>query len=223
MHLSKPLVLLPCVVSVASAALFSRQVDVEAPSCVLSCAASVDFGECMPDNIPCLCNSQAFANSYSTCVVGACTGDDITLGLGYFESACTAQGIDIDIGVTSSPPVGPTAGVDPNEPTGTDVSGSDPATPTDGGSQPSEPVDPDTPVSNDDENSNPAGPSDSSTSPPPSNSGTSGSGSSSSGSNELEDDTANAEEPDNGAVQAGGFVGLVVTLAIGVAGALVSL
>ncbi|KAF8645444.1 hypothetical protein AX16_007820 [Volvariella volvacea WC 439] len=111
MYLRTPLILLPFATSVVNAALFGRQAGVDTPACALACATALEYGKCAPEDTSCLCNNQAFAKSYSACVQGACAGNQLTLGVAYFESACNEAGVDVAISVTTTPPAGPTAGI----------------------------------------------------------------------------------------------------------------
>ena len=56
--------------------------------CALPCVANANFGSCSHQDNACLCKSQAFINSTTTCIQGACQGQDLQNAEAYSQAIC---------------------------------------------------------------------------------------------------------------------------------------
>ncbi|TFK52837.1 hypothetical protein OE88DRAFT_1307759 [Heliocybe sulcata] len=89
------LVALSYVFAVASAsrvALFARQ---SLPSCATSCLLNANTGSCSQNDDVCLCNSQAFISSTTTCIEQSCQGNDLTNAESAAQQLCAAVGVTL--------------------------------------------------------------------------------------------------------------------------------
>ncbi|KAG1792029.1 uncharacterized protein HD556DRAFT_1382354 [Suillus plorans] len=82
-------------VSSAFAALITRQ---SLPNCAVPCLTDADFGNCSSTDDNCLCHSQAFINSTTTCIHASCTGSDLTNADAASQSLCAAVGVTLTAG-----------------------------------------------------------------------------------------------------------------------------
>ncbi|KIK48523.1 hypothetical protein CY34DRAFT_68132, partial [Suillus luteus UH-Slu-Lm8-n1] len=74
-------------VSSTFAALLTRQ---SLPNCAVSCLQNADYGNCASTDDSCLCHSQAFINSTTSCIQASCTGSDLTNAEAASQSLCAA-------------------------------------------------------------------------------------------------------------------------------------
>ncbi|KZT26073.1 hypothetical protein NEOLEDRAFT_267649 [Neolentinus lepideus HHB14362 ss-1] len=79
------------VVSASRIAIYARQ---SLPSCATSCLMNADTGTC-GENDTCLCRSQAFINSTTTCIQQSCTGSDLTNAEAAAQELCAAVGVTL--------------------------------------------------------------------------------------------------------------------------------
>ncbi|EAU83766.1 hypothetical protein CC1G_07501 [Coprinopsis cinerea okayama7 len=85
------LTVLAAVASVSASALYRRQY----PSCANACLAAADFGNCeMTDNF-CLCSSEPFVSSTTTCIQAACEGEDLETALFVSRELCERVGVTL--------------------------------------------------------------------------------------------------------------------------------
>ncbi|KIK91176.1 hypothetical protein PAXRUDRAFT_65606, partial [Paxillus rubicundulus Ve08.2h10] len=47
------------------------------PECVTACFQTADFGGCAEDDAACLCQSNAFVSSITSCVQSSCDAEDL--------------------------------------------------------------------------------------------------------------------------------------------------
>ncbi|KAG2159469.1 uncharacterized protein EDB93DRAFT_1115887 [Suillus bovinus] len=94
-------VVLPLSVAVSSAfaALLTRQ---SLPSCAVPCLTNADFGNCSETDDNCLCHSEAFINSTTSCIQTSCTGSDLTNAEAASQSLCAAVGVTLTSGVAAA-------------------------------------------------------------------------------------------------------------------------
>ncbi|KAG2357901.1 hypothetical protein BDR07DRAFT_1222942, partial [Suillus spraguei] len=85
-------VVLALSVSSAFAALVTRQ---SMPNCAVPCLTNADFGNCSETDDSCLCHSQAFINSTTTCIQASCTGSDLSNAEAASQSLCAAVGVTL--------------------------------------------------------------------------------------------------------------------------------
>ncbi|KAG2757217.1 hypothetical protein P692DRAFT_20377503 [Suillus brevipes Sb2] len=74
-------------VSSTFAALLTRQ---SLPNCAVPCLKNADYGNCASTDDSCLCHSQAFINSTTSCIQASCTGSDLTNAEAASQSLCAA-------------------------------------------------------------------------------------------------------------------------------------
>ncbi|KAK0444253.1 uncharacterized protein EV420DRAFT_1574977 [Desarmillaria tabescens] len=74
--------------------LLGRQTSL--PDCALPCITNVDYGSCSPSDNACLCKSETYVNTTTTCIESSCTGSDLTTAI------ATAQALCAEVGVTFS-------------------------------------------------------------------------------------------------------------------------
>ncbi|KAJ4474358.1 hypothetical protein J3R30DRAFT_3508291 [Lentinula aciculospora] len=75
----------------------SRQLDL--PTCALPCltaTSSTSFGNCSSTDEACLCTNPQFISNTTTCIEGACTGNDLQTAISAAESLCAQAGVTID-------------------------------------------------------------------------------------------------------------------------------
>ncbi|KAG2124658.1 hypothetical protein DEU56DRAFT_892969 [Suillus clintonianus] len=80
--------------SSAFAALVARQ---SLPNCAATCLENADYGNCSSTDDTCLCHSQAFINSTTTCIQASCTGSDLTNAEAASQSLCAAVGVTLTV------------------------------------------------------------------------------------------------------------------------------
>ncbi|KAH8823440.1 hypothetical protein DL96DRAFT_1617557 [Flagelloscypha sp. PMI_526] len=69
------------------------QVDISTlPACLVECMVNATVGACSYTDAKCLCQSQSFLLSSTTCVVSKCNGDDITKSLQDAAGLCADAG-----------------------------------------------------------------------------------------------------------------------------------
>ncbi|KAL1948415.1 hypothetical protein VTO73DRAFT_12490 [Trametes versicolor] len=88
------ILILAAVASVSAAGINRRQ-DATYPACSLPCLQAADFGTCDPLDDACLCKSSDFINSTTTCIAGACSGNDLLQAEAAAQSACEAVGVTL--------------------------------------------------------------------------------------------------------------------------------
>ncbi|KAJ2916189.1 hypothetical protein MD484_g4227, partial [Candolleomyces efflorescens] len=91
MRFSAVVAFLGAAASVSASAIVSRQL----PDCATTCLASSDFGTCSPTDNACLCRSEAFITSATTCITTTCTGDDLQTALTLAQAMCAAEGVTL--------------------------------------------------------------------------------------------------------------------------------
>ncbi|KAG2340382.1 hypothetical protein BDR05DRAFT_890056 [Suillus weaverae] len=74
-------------VSSAFATLIARQ---SLPNCAVACLTNANYGNCSSTDNNCLCHSQAFINSTTSCIQASCTGSDLTNAEAASQSLCAA-------------------------------------------------------------------------------------------------------------------------------------
>ncbi|KAG2040395.1 hypothetical protein BDR03DRAFT_948625 [Suillus americanus] len=82
------------VVESAFTALITRQ---SLPNCAVPCLTNADFGNCSSTDDSCLCHSQAFINSTTSCIQASCTGSDLTNAEAASQSLCAAVGVTLTV------------------------------------------------------------------------------------------------------------------------------
>ncbi|KAG1744817.1 hypothetical protein EDB19DRAFT_1874378 [Suillus lakei] len=80
--------------SSAYAALMARQ---SLPNCAVPCLTNADFGNCSETDDNCLCHSQAFINSTTTCIQSSCSGSDLTNAEAASQQLCAAVGVTLTV------------------------------------------------------------------------------------------------------------------------------
>ncbi|KAL7284696.1 hypothetical protein ACG7TL_002000 [Trametes sanguinea] len=85
---------LAAALSTASAAQIDRR-QAGYPSCALPCLANADFGSCDPTDDNCLCHSSGFINSVTSCVLTACSGNDLQQAESAAQQACASVGVTL--------------------------------------------------------------------------------------------------------------------------------
>ncbi|KAF8893126.1 hypothetical protein BD779DRAFT_1508942 [Infundibulicybe gibba] len=88
--------LLGAAASVSASTLLGRQGTI--PACAGPCLTTADLDGCALTDNACLCKSQKFVASSTTCIQGACKGDDLTNAEAAAVALCAA------VGVTLTPP-----------------------------------------------------------------------------------------------------------------------
>ncbi|KAJ8596835.1 hypothetical protein M405DRAFT_928505 [Rhizopogon salebrosus TDB-379] len=83
---------LSAAVSSVFAALVARQ---SLPNCAVPCITNADYGNCSSTDDTCLCHSQAFINSTTTCIQASCTGSDLTNAEAASQALCAAVGVTL--------------------------------------------------------------------------------------------------------------------------------
>jgi len=78
--------------SAASSGLWSRQ---QFPSCAGPCLSNAFFGSCQPNDYGCLCRSNAYINSVSSCFVNACSGVELQDAVSGALNLCAAVGVTL--------------------------------------------------------------------------------------------------------------------------------
>ncbi|KAG1886686.1 hypothetical protein F4604DRAFT_1723072 [Suillus subluteus] len=82
------------VVESAFTALLTRQ---SLPNCAVPCLTDADFGNCSSTDDSCLCHSQVFVNSTTSCIQASCTGSDLTNAEAASQSLCAAVGVTLTV------------------------------------------------------------------------------------------------------------------------------
>ncbi|RXW18318.1 hypothetical protein EST38_g7532 [Candolleomyces aberdarensis] len=129
MRFSAVVAFLGLAASVSASALLPRQL----PDCALTCLSTADFGTCAQNDNACLCRSEAFVTSATTCITTDCQGDDLATALTLAQAMCAAEGVTLGTGT----PTGTTSGgtTPPATTTGTNTAPTNtaPSTTTSGG------------------------------------------------------------------------------------------
>ncbi|KAG8895546.1 hypothetical protein FRB99_000487 [Tulasnella sp. 403] len=86
-----------------AASLASAQSIADLPECALSCLAQVDTGGCDITDQLCLCKSQAFFTSSTTCVRKTCSPADDQKTAQVSAAICQALGVTLPSPPASSP------------------------------------------------------------------------------------------------------------------------
>ncbi|KAG0699426.1 hypothetical protein DFH29DRAFT_936956 [Suillus ampliporus] len=92
MRFSVVVLTLSAAFSTAFAAMIARQ---SIPNCAVPCMINADFGNCASTDDSCLCHSQAFINSTTTCIQSSCTGSDLTNAEAASQQLCAAVGVTL--------------------------------------------------------------------------------------------------------------------------------
>ncbi|KIY73234.1 hypothetical protein CYLTODRAFT_417203 [Cylindrobasidium torrendii FP15055 ss-10] len=74
-------------------ALVQRQASL--PSCAATCLATADFGSCDSSDYGCLCSSDKFISSVSSCITSSCSGDDLASATTVSTQLCAAAGVTL--------------------------------------------------------------------------------------------------------------------------------
>ncbi|KAI6115318.1 hypothetical protein EDD16DRAFT_1594859 [Pisolithus croceorrhizus] len=106
MRAAVALVALSAALSSASAGLVSRQ---SLPSCANPCITNANLGGCSATDDTCLCESQTFINSTTTCIESSCTGNDLQEAEQYAQSLCLAVGVTLTIATPTPTSTSPTS------------------------------------------------------------------------------------------------------------------
>ncbi|KAM5536780.1 hypothetical protein V8D89_009498 [Ganoderma adspersum] len=85
--------------AVSAASLQRRQ---SFPSCSTTCLTNANFGSCDPLDDSCLCHDSGFISSVTNCIVGACTGSDLTNAEAAAQQLCLAVGVTLTATPTAS-------------------------------------------------------------------------------------------------------------------------
>ncbi|KDR69077.1 hypothetical protein GALMADRAFT_77836, partial [Galerina marginata CBS 339.88] len=60
------------------------------PACAFPCIVGADLDGCAPTDNVCLCTSEPFVNSTTSCIESKCTGDDLIAAEQFAEALCAA-------------------------------------------------------------------------------------------------------------------------------------
>ncbi|PIL29138.1 hypothetical protein GSI_09187 [Ganoderma sinense ZZ0214-1] len=90
---------LALVAAVSAASLQRRQ---SFPTCSESCLTNANFGSCDPLDDSCLCHDSGFVSSVTNCIVGACSGSDLTTAEAAAQQLCLAVGVTLTASSTVS-------------------------------------------------------------------------------------------------------------------------
>ncbi|CAE6420561.1 unnamed protein product [Rhizoctonia solani] len=85
-------IVLAALAAVASASSLSKR---QYPSCAMTCAQSADYDGCAATDNTCMCKSQKFVDSMSTCLTKTCTGDDLAKAQSISNAICKAAGVPL--------------------------------------------------------------------------------------------------------------------------------
>ncbi|KAJ3720401.1 hypothetical protein C8R42DRAFT_670538 [Lentinula raphanica] len=69
------------------------------PTCALPCltsTSSTSFGNCSSTDEACLCSNPQFISTTTTCIEGACSGNDLQTAISAAESLCAEAGVTLD-------------------------------------------------------------------------------------------------------------------------------
>ncbi|KAJ3808340.1 hypothetical protein EV368DRAFT_84802 [Lentinula lateritia] len=69
------------------------------PTCALPCltaTSSTSFGSCSSTDEACLCSNPQFISNTTTCIEGACTGNDLQTAISAAEALCAQAGVTLD-------------------------------------------------------------------------------------------------------------------------------
>ncbi|KAE9392109.1 hypothetical protein BT96DRAFT_924900 [Gymnopus androsaceus JB14] len=91
-------------VSASIDSLFSRQLS-NLPTCAIPCltaTTTTTFGNCSSTDEACLCNNSQFISTTTSCVEGACTGNDLQTALQAAQGLCASAGVTLDISSIAS-------------------------------------------------------------------------------------------------------------------------
>ncbi|EIW56125.1 uncharacterized protein TRAVEDRAFT_85575, partial [Trametes versicolor FP-101664 SS1] len=72
--------------------------------CAQSCIASADLGSCSATDNSCLCQSQTYLATLSSCLAVSCTGADLQQAEDTLTSTCAAVGLTVSLSVTQALP-----------------------------------------------------------------------------------------------------------------------
>ncbi|CAE6537789.1 hypothetical protein RSOLAG22IIIB_05964 [Rhizoctonia solani] len=92
-------VVLVALAAVASASTLSRR---QYPSCAMTCAQSADYDGCSPTNNTCMCKSQKFVDSMTSCLDKTCSGDDLAKSKEISNAICVAAGVTLPSSSTAT-------------------------------------------------------------------------------------------------------------------------
>ncbi|KAI6145231.1 hypothetical protein BKA82DRAFT_4171290 [Pisolithus tinctorius] len=99
MRFAVALVALSAALSSMGAGLISRQ---SLPSCAEPCITNANLDGCSATDDTCLCNSQTFVNSATSCIESACTGSDLQQAEQFAQSLCLSVGVTLTIATPSA-------------------------------------------------------------------------------------------------------------------------
>ncbi|KAJ3906995.1 hypothetical protein F5879DRAFT_944013 [Lentinula edodes] len=83
--------------STSASELSRRQFNL--PTCALPCltaTSSTSFGNCSSTDEACLCSNPQFISNATTCIEGACTGNDLQTAISAAEALCAQAGVTLD-------------------------------------------------------------------------------------------------------------------------------
>ncbi|KAJ3802074.1 hypothetical protein GGU11DRAFT_766645 [Lentinula aff. detonsa] len=98
MHWTLALATALLVTESSSADFVRRQLDL--PPCALPCltaTASTSFGNCSSTDEACLCTNPQFIGNTTTCIEGACIGNDLQTAISAAESLCAQAGVTLNV------------------------------------------------------------------------------------------------------------------------------
>ncbi|KXN88445.1 hypothetical protein AN958_07355 [Leucoagaricus sp. SymC.cos] len=93
-------VLLAALASFATASFVSRQDGI--PGCALQCVQSAMSQDSCGADEACLCRSDKFVQSSTSCVSSTCQGDDVQTSLDIAQQLCASLGVTLTLLPTSS-------------------------------------------------------------------------------------------------------------------------
>ncbi|CAE7148314.1 unnamed protein product [Rhizoctonia solani] len=89
-------IVLAALAAVASASSLTNALSKrQYPECAMTCAQSADYDGCSITDNTCMCKSQKFVNSMSSCLDTTCKGDDLTKSKEISNALCVAAGVPL--------------------------------------------------------------------------------------------------------------------------------
>ncbi|KAH8827123.1 hypothetical protein DL96DRAFT_1233624 [Flagelloscypha sp. PMI_526] len=83
-------------------AAFVASAVAQLPDCATPCITGADLDGCQATDNACLCKSQKFVSSTTTCIMGACKGDNLTQAISVSQELCAKVGVTLS--ATSTAP-----------------------------------------------------------------------------------------------------------------------
>ncbi|KAG8939966.1 hypothetical protein FRC04_005779 [Tulasnella sp. 424] len=96
-------VIVALVASVVSASALSERQSGSFPPCSIPCLTNATTGSCSPTDNTCLCKSDDYLRSTTTCIQGACSAADLATAAGLAQQLCKAAGVDISNNPAAQP------------------------------------------------------------------------------------------------------------------------